>query len=175
MQLLPENQDLKSIFRKFMDCFFEDQLILTVQGREDVFETPALCRIVKKIIGAEIMDHVSQRYQVIELQKIRTAWHPLAKTHINFFSKIGFLITSRILGEQITAFAFNIMKLYLEYAHIWPILHTYRMWILQVTKDTMVTKHEEKIAHLKGLRAKLFEQIEMETKDSLDGWNILSK
>ena len=51
MQLLPDSQELKNIIKKFMNCFFDDDLKIKVSIGEDLFETPALCRNVKKIIG----------------------------------------------------------------------------------------------------------------------------
>ena len=51
MQLLPDSQELKNIIKKFMNCFFDDDLQIKVSIGEDLFETPALCRNVKKIIG----------------------------------------------------------------------------------------------------------------------------
>ena len=72
---------------------------------------------------------------------------------------MALLITTRILGEQIEVFAFNIMKFYLEYAHVWPILHSFRMWILQVCKEVISTKYEEKVDAIQQLSSTLIEQI----------------
>ena len=91
------------------------------------------------------MDHISKRHQIIGVDKIKSSEHPLAKKHELFFYKLGLLINSRILGEQVEVFAFNMLNFYLQYAHIWPILHTYRMWILQVCKESMINRSEEKI------------------------------
>ena len=122
-----------------MDCFFADELVLKVLPREDVFETPAICKFIKRTIGISIIEHVSKRYQAIDAEKIKSSLHPAAQYHSNFFNKMSLLITTRILGEQSEVFAFNIMKFYLEYAHVWPILHSFRMWILQVCKDIIST------------------------------------
>ena len=61
MQLLPESEELKEIIKKFMTCFFDDKLVMKTLGREDVFETPGLCRFVKRAIGTQILNHMSQR------------------------------------------------------------------------------------------------------------------
>lgn len=144
-----------------MDCFFADDLVLKVLPREDIFETPAICKFIKKTIGNEIVEHVSKRYQTIDAAKINNSLHPAAAYHNNFFNKMALLITTRILGDKSEIFAFNIMKFYLEYAHVWPILHSFRMWILQVCKDTISTKFEEKVETIQRLSSILLEQIRL--------------
>lgn len=61
-----------------MDCFFADELVLKVVPREDVFETPAICKFIKKTIGISIIEHVSRRYQAIDAERIKSSLHPSA-------------------------------------------------------------------------------------------------
>lgn len=142
-----------------MICFFNDELILKAYLKEDIFDTPAICKMVKKNINTEFMDIISKTYQQIEHEKITNSSHPLAKRHANFFSKLGFIISSKIIGEASEAFANILMKCYLNYAHVWPVIHSYRMWILQVCKETIETKAEDKIGSLRGLSVRLCQQI----------------
>lgn len=123
-----------------MVCFFSDELILKAYSREDVFETPAICKIVKKYINEEFKNYIFKRFHQVENDKITSSAHPLAKKHANFFPKLGYVISSKIIGDSSIEFASTMMKCYLNYAHVWPILHSYRMWILQVCKDSIDTK-----------------------------------
>jgi len=100
LQLLPESDSLKMIVKKFMECFFSDSLVLKVLPREDVFETPAICKFIKKSIGHEIVEHISKRYQAVEADKINSPLHTSAKYHNNFFNKMSLLIATRILGDK---------------------------------------------------------------------------
>jgi hypothetical protein len=121
------------------------------------------------------MEHITKRYQIIQTEKIRNFTQPSAKKHATFFSKLSFVISSRILGEQIEIFAFNIMSFYLEYAHVWPALYSFRMWILQVCKDTISIKFDDKPSILKDLLDRLMERIRRDTQETMDGWNNLTK
>ena len=101
MQLLPDNEQIRSVVKKFMDGFFNDELEIKLGYGEDMFETPAICRSVKRMIGNEFMEHVANRYRDIEAQKIKSRHHPSAKNYSSFFLKLGLLINTRILGEQV--------------------------------------------------------------------------
>lgn len=44
------------------------------------------------------MELIHKRYELIDSQKITSSIHPLAKNHVKFFLKIGYIISSRIIG-----------------------------------------------------------------------------
>lgn len=50
-------------------------------------------------------------------------------------------MSSRIL-ESIEVFSSQLIKLYENFAHVWPVLHSYRLWILQINKDTIDFKFD---------------------------------
>jgi hypothetical protein len=51
IQMMPESNELKTIITKFMSCFMDDRLVLKASSREDIFEAPAICKTVKKLIS----------------------------------------------------------------------------------------------------------------------------
>ena len=51
------------------------------------------------------------------------------------------------------------IKLYHKYAHVWPIMHSYRLWILQVCKEHTEFKYEQNLQVVVQLWTLLYQKL----------------
>lgn len=59
-----------------MTCYFNDDLKMKAHSREDILDAPAICKPVKKILSAKIMEYTLKRQQQIENEDITVVSHP---------------------------------------------------------------------------------------------------
>ena len=59
------------------------------------------------------------------------------------------------------------MKFYLNYAHVWPILQSYRLWILQFCSEPIDFKKIDDLIIIQQQFSKLYEKIRREGEDMM--------
>jgi hypothetical protein len=65
--------------------------------------------------------------------------------YASLIAKISIIISTKIPFDYMDSIVRTIYNIYIRYAHIWPFLGAFRLWILQVHHETMDNRLEFKI------------------------------
>lgn len=144
--VLAESPEMKTVLRKMIEALLSNNEPMELSGTFwDFFDAPAISKPFKKMLSRELLEGVEREVQAIEAARIDHRRHPRVKEFNIFIYKLSIIISTKISFDFMDSIVRIIYNLYLRYAHVWPLLASFRLWILQLHHEIAEHHLENKI------------------------------
>jgi len=102
-----------------------------------------MVKAFKKMMSSQLFEVMYKVVQKLLAEGGDNYYHPKRAEHLLLIRKIGMIITTRIPFDMMDQLCNVVHSLYVNYAHCWPLLYSFRLWIVQ-------SQHNSEEAHLEA-------------------------
>jgi hypothetical protein len=94
------------------------------------------------------LDNLEKQILALEKEGIRHRDHPKVKDYNSLIAKISIIVSTEIPLDLMDSIVKTIYNIYIKYAHIWPLLGSFRLWIIQANHETTDNHLEMKLPRI---------------------------